>query len=89
MSRRVPFLAALLIGLNVQAICQPGLPPGLIRLRIDRDLEYASIGNRSLKLDLYLRECSAPPCTDVPSPSEPAPVVVWYGPSACDHPSSW
>jgi acetyl esterase/lipase len=77
MSRRVPFLVALLVVLNLPAICQPGLSPGLIRLRIDRDLEYASVGNRSLKLDLYLRECGAPPCTDIPSPSEPAPVIVW------------
>jgi acetyl esterase/lipase/esterase/lipase superfamily enzyme len=46
-------------------------------LRIDRDLEYALVGNRSLKLDLYLRECAAAPCTDIPSPSEPTPVIVW------------
>jgi acetyl esterase/lipase len=78
MSRRVPFLfIALRVVLNLPAICQPGLPPGLIRLRIDRDLEYASVGNRSLKLDLYLRECGSSSCTDIPSPSEPAPVVVW------------
>jgi hypothetical protein len=46
-----------------------GPPPaaGQVRLRIDRDVEYARVGNRPLRLDLYLRDAS----------TEPAPVVVW------------
>src|SRR5882724_887911 len=47
---------------------QPPLPAaGQVRLRIDRDVEYARVGNRPLLLDLYLRDAS----------TEPAPVVVW------------
>jgi acetyl esterase/lipase/enterochelin esterase-like enzyme len=48
-----------------------GGPPGgaaqAPRLQIDRDIEFARIGARSLKLDLYRRE----PAT------QPSPVVVW------------
>src|SRR5580704_19374612 len=41
--------------------------PATTRLHIDRDLEYAQVAGRSLKLDLYTRE----------GMTEPAPIVVW------------
>ena len=41
MSRRVAFLVALLGSFESAGDLPAGLPPGLIRLRIDRDLEYA------------------------------------------------
>jgi acetyl esterase/lipase len=48
----------------------PGLPPFVpsAPLRIERDLEYAKVGQRTLHLDLYLRDTADP---------KPLPVVVW------------
>jgi acetyl esterase/lipase/enterochelin esterase-like enzyme len=43
------------------------------RMQIDRDIEFARVGTRSLTLDLYRRE---------PSP-QPSPVIVWI------HPGGW
>src|SRR4051812_32526213 len=43
---------------------QPPLPPGATALR---DLEYARVGERSLKLDLYLPE----------KPTERRPLIIW------------
>jgi acetyl esterase/lipase len=68
MRRSLLPLVVFLSVLAVPADPQPPAPaPGQVRLRIDRDVEYARVGNRPLRLDLYLREAF----------TEPAPVVVW------------
>src|SRR5882724_12604171 len=64
-------LLLLVVFLGILASPADSQPPapaaGQVRLRIDRDVEYARVGNRPLLLDLYLRDAS----------TEPAPVVVW------------
>ncbi len=76
--RRVPWLSlALSVAAVLPAAAQepkkapakrqdpPPLPPGVV---VDRDLEYARVGDRSLRLDLYRPE----------APTEsPRPLVVW------------
>jgi acetyl esterase/lipase len=68
MRRSLLPLIVLLSVLAGPADPQPPAPaPGQVRLRIDRDVEYARVGNRPLRLDLYLRDGA----------TEPAPLVVW------------